>query len=197
MAPMLCGGVTMWSPLRRAGVGVGSKVGIVGVGGLGHFGIMLARAMGAEVTAVSHSPGKKDDAEALGAGRFIVAKGDGWAVPYERSLDLVISTNFSKDMPLGEYLSLLKVGGTLVVCGIPEGDLPTIKWADIASANLAIRGSNVGSKKEVAEMLEFVKEKGVKSWVQVMPMSRAGEVVEMLERGEGRYRFVLEADFGK
>ncbi|KAH0609280.1 uncharacterized protein H6S33_012766 [Morchella sextelata] len=195
VAPMFCGGVTMYSPLKRANVGPGSKVGIVGIGGLGHFGILFAKALGATVTAISHSPRKAADASALGASQFLSTATPGWNAPHLRTLDLIISTNFSTDMPLGEYLSLLKVGGTLVICGIPEGDLPRLSWADIAAANLAIRGSNVGSKKEVAEMLELVKEKGVQSWVEVVGMKDVEDVVKRLDRGECRYRYVLKADF--
>lgn len=110
-------------------------------------------------------------------------------------MDLVVSTNFSSDMPLGLYLSLLKVGGTLVLCGIPEGDLPAVGWAELAGGNLAVRGSNVGSKREVGEMLEVVRRGGVEGWVQVRGMGEVGEVLRELEGGAGRYRFVLKADF--
>ncbi|KAI5776898.1 NADPH-dependent medium chain alcohol dehydrogenase [Geopyxis carbonaria] len=197
-APMLCAGVTMFSPLQRSGLPKGAKVGIVGLGGLGHFGVMFASQLfGYEVTVISHSARKREDALKMGAIDFLESGKPGWTHRKTRTLDLIISTNFSTDMPLNEYLSLLKVGGTLVVCGIPEGDLPKIAWGDIATANLAIRGSNVGSKKEVAEMLAMVAEKGVESVVQVLPMSKAKEAVEMMERGEARYRIVLKADFEK
>ncbi|KAF8424166.1 chaperonin 10-like protein [Tirmania nivea] len=198
LAPMLCGGVTMFSPLKRANVGPGSKVGIVGIGGLGHFGIMFAKTMGAEVTAISHSTRKQDDALKLGASRFIsTSSSDDWEVPYQRSLDLIISTNFSTDMPLTKYLSLLKIGGTLVYCGIPEGNLPNFSWASFGTSNLSIKGSNVGSKKEVLQMLELVAAAGGEkcwSWIEIEPMAKAGEVLERLDRGDVRYRFVLQAD---
>lgn len=192
-APMLCAGVTMFSPLKRSGLPKGARVGIVGLGGLGHFGVMFAREIfGYEVVVISHSARKRSDALAMGASEFWVT-GDGWTE--KRTLDLIISTNFSTDMPLREYLSLLKIGGTLVVCGIPEGKLPPIEWADIATGNLAIRGSNVGSKKEVEEMLRAVEEKGVRSWVQVLPMREVKTAVERMDKGEAAYRFVLKADF--
>jgi alcohol dehydrogenase (NADP+) len=194
-APMLCAGVTMFSPLKRSGLPKGARVGIVGLGGLGHFGVMFAREIfGYEVVVISHSARKRSDALAMGASEFWVT-GDGWTEKRTRTLDLIISTNFSTDMPLREYLSLLKIGGTLVVCGIPEGKLPPIEWADIATGNLAIRGSNVGSKKEVEEMLRAVEEKGVRSWVQVLPMREVKTAVERMDKGEAAYRFVLKADF--
>ena len=160
---------------------------------------MFAKAMGAEVTAISHSTRKQHDALKLGASRFIsTSSSDDWGVPHQRSLDLIISTNYSTDMPLTKYLSLLKIGGTLVYCGIPEGNLPSFSWASFAISNLSIRGSNVGSKKEVLEMLELVAGAGGEkcwSWIEVVPMAKAGEVLERLDRGDVRYRFVLKADF--
>ena len=195
-APMLCAGVTMFSPLKRSGLPAGARVGIVGLGGLGHFGVMFAKHLfGYHVTVISHSERKRADALAMGADDFIVTNKPDWTDKKTRTLDLIISTNFSTEMPLSQYLSLLKIGGTLVVCGIPEGKLPAIEWADIATSNLAIRGSNVGSKKEVIEMLKMVEEKGVKSWVNVVPMKDVSKAVEGMERGEAHYRYVLKADF--
>ncbi|KAL7273948.1 hypothetical protein RUND412_003175 [Rhizina undulata] len=194
-APLLCGGLTMFSPLTRFPVTPNTSVGIIGIGGLGHYGLQFASTLGAKVAAISHSPSKRDDALALGATNFIATNTPNWNVPHARSIDLLISTNFSSDMPLKEYLSLLKIGGTLVMCGIPEGELPRLSWADLASANLAIRGSNVGSKKEVLEMLKLVKERGLRGWVQVKDMADVKEVVTDLEAGKGRYRWVLKADF--
>jgi len=155
--------------------------------------------MGAEVTAISHSTRKQDDALKLGASRFIsTCSSDDWEAPHQRSLDLIISTNYSADMPLTKYLSLLKIGGTLVYCGIPEGNLPSFSWASFATSNLSIRGSNVGSKKEILQMLELVAATGGEkcwSWIEIVPMAKAGEVLERLDRGDVRYRFVLKADF--
>lgn len=196
-APMLCAGATMFSPLHRSGLTPGAKVGIVGLGGLGHFGVMFAKHLfGFDVTVISHSARKRQDALQMGASDFWVTSEPAWMAGRRiRTLDLIISTNFSTDFPIKEYLSLLKIGGELVVCGIPEGKLPPLEWADIATANLAIRGSNVGSKKEVLEMLRMVADKGVKSWVNVLPMSEAKSAVERMDRGEASYRFVLKADF--
>ncbi|KAI5798465.1 chaperonin 10-like protein [Pyronema domesticum] len=195
-APMLCAGVTMYSPLARSGLKPGAKVGIVGLGGLGHFGVLFAKQVfNFDVTVISHSARKKEDALKMGASDFWVTSEENWTEKRTRTLDMIISTNFSTDMPLKHYLSLLKIGGTLVVCGIPEGKLPALEWADIATSNLAIRGSNVGSKVEVEEMLKAVAEKDVKSWVNIMPMSDVKTAIQKMENGEASYRFVLKADF--
>lgn len=193
--PLLCAGITMYSPLRRAGLAPGARVGIIGLGGLGHYGVMFAKAMGYTVSVLSHSRSKAADAEKLGAEQFIYTGEPEWEIPHARSLDLLICTNFAADMPMGTYLKTLDIGGTFVVCGIPEGKLPQLSWVDLAQANLAVRGSNVGSKKEIYEMLELVAEKGLEGWVEVGEMKDLGKYVEKMEKGEARYRYVLKADF--
>ncbi|OAP54276.1 hypothetical protein AYL99_11377 [Fonsecaea erecta] len=118
-APMLCAGLTVFSPLKAAGVGPGKRVGVVGVGGLGHFAVLFASAMGAEVTAISHSPRKKADATEMGATGFIVtADREDWAEQNKNSFDLIISTTFANDMPLDKYLQLLDVGGQFALVGL-------------------------------------------------------------------------------
>jgi alcohol dehydrogenase (NADP+) len=114
-APMLCGGVTVWSPLKNNGAGPGKRVGIVGVGGLGHFGLLWAKALGCdEVVAISRSRGKEADAKKLGADRFIATNEDGWAKKNSRSLDLIVSTVSSPDMPLSKYFQLLRTNGQFI-----------------------------------------------------------------------------------
>jgi alcohol dehydrogenase (NADP+) len=112
---MLCGGVTVWSPLKNNGAGPGKRVGIVGVGGLGHFGLLWAKALGCdEVVAISRSRGKEADAKKLGADRFIATNEDGWAKKNSRSLDLIVSTVSSPDMPLSKYFQLLRTNGQFI-----------------------------------------------------------------------------------
>jgi alcohol dehydrogenase (NADP+) len=193
-APMLCGGLTMYSPLTRAGVTKGSKVGFVGLGGLGHFGVMFAKAMGAEVTVISHSPRKRDDAMSLGATNFITGNDYDKDPKLIRSLDLIISANSSLNMQLEKYLTLLKVGGTYVQCGLPDGDLPSINPFTLIMNNVAIRGSNIGSKAEAIEMLQLAKDANVKSWIEIRPMSECSQVVQDLDDGKARYRYVLKQD---
>lgn len=197
-APLLCAGVTVFSPLSRSQVGPGSSVGVIGLGGLGHYAVMLARALGAEkVVVLSHSPRKRDDAFALGATDFVAASeaGEGWEQKYIRSLDIILCTaSFQDTMPLAMYLSLLKVGGTFYSLGMPEGNLPAIPPVSLVYSNISLRGSNIGSRKEILQMLDLVAKKGVRSWVQLRKMEEAGQVLEDMDAGKGRYRWVLEMD---
>ena len=197
-APLFCAGVTCFSPLYRSKVGPGSSVGIIGLGGLGHYGVMLAKALGAKkVVVLSHSPRKREDAFALGATDFIASSeaGEGWEKPHFRTLDVILCTaSFQDTMPLAAYLSLLKVGGTFYSLGMPEGNLPAVPPVSLVYSNASLRGSNIGSRKEILEMLDLVAKSGVKSWVQVRKMKEAGKVLEDMEEGKGRYRWVLEQD---
>jgi len=194
VAPLFCAGLTVFSPLKQAKVGPGSRVGVIGIGGLGHYAVMFASAMGAEVTAISHSAKKKEDAIKMGAQHFITTSQDKWAKTASRILDLIICTSFAKDMPLDKYLSLLDVGGTLVYVGVPESDLPSLPPPLMIGNNSAPRGSNTGSKREVIEMLDLVVSKGIQSWVEEIPMSRYSDAVQWQIRGEARYRLVLKSD---
>lgn len=190
---MLCAGLTVYSPLINAGVGPGSRVGVVGLGGLGHFAVMFAAALGAEVTVISHSSSKKADAENMGAKHFVESWKEGWAAPLSRSLDLIVCTSFAKDIPIEEYISMLDIGGTLVYVGIPETALPSLPPTLMIGNNSALRGSNTGSKKEVLQMLELATKSNIKTWIEVMPMTKCIEAIEKVERGDQRYRIVLEA----
>lgn len=190
--------MTTFSPLYRSGVGPSSSVGIIGLGGLGHYAVMFARALGAKkVMVLSHSPRKRDDALALGATDFIAASeaGEGWEQQHIRSLDVILCTaSFQDNMPLASYLSLLKVGGTFYSLGMPEGNLPAIPPVSLVYSNASLRGSNIGSRKEILLMLDLVEKKGVKSWVQIRKMKEGGQTLEDMDRGKGRYRWVLEMD---
>jgi alcohol dehydrogenase (NADP+) len=191
-APMLCAGLTVYSPLVRSKVSAGSRVGIVGIGGLGHFAIMFAKALGAEVTAISHTSSKSADATKMGASHFIATNTDNWSEPHARSLDIILCTSFAKDYPLEEYLSMLDIGGTMIYVGIPESALPPLPPTLMIGNNSALRGSNTGSKKEVIEMLKLAADQGIKSWVEELPMEKCVEAIEKLTRGEARYRIVLK-----
>jgi alcohol dehydrogenase (NADP+) len=165
---------------------------------LGHYAITLSHALGAErVLVLSHSPRKRDDALALGATEFVASPEmrEGWEKPYLRSLDVILCTaSFQESMPLATYLSLLKVGGTFYSLGMPEGKLPPVPPTSLVYSNISIRGSNIGSRKEVLRMLELVDKKGAESWVQLRKMREGGQVLEDMRRGKGRYRWVLEMD---
>jgi alcohol dehydrogenase (NADP+) len=195
-APMLCGGITVFSPLRNNGCGPGKTVGIVGVGGLGHFGILFARALGADkVVAISRKADKKEDSLALGADLYIATDDDkDWATNNRRSLDLIVSTVSSDKMPLTDYLSLLKVGGSYVQVGAPDGgNLPPINAFTLITNGIKVGGSAIGAPWEITEMLELAAEKKIKPWVQKRPMGDANKAVVDLQDGKARYRYVLEA----
>jgi len=192
-APMLCGGITVFSPLKKNGAGPGKRVGIVGIGGLGHFGLMFAKALGAdEVVAISRTSAKKEDAFAMGATRFIATSVDPkWAKTHSRSLDLIVSTVSSPDMPLEGYFKLLKTRGEFIQVGAPEDKFPGFSAFALIAKQCKMGGSSIGSVKEISEMLEFAAEKGIKPWVTVRDMGEANQAVVEMEDGKARYRYVL------
>ncbi|KAF1968975.1 GroES-like protein [Bimuria novae-zelandiae CBS 107.79] len=192
-APMLCGGITVYTPLRNNGAGPGKKVGIVGLGGLGHFGVLFAKAMGCEkVVAISRRRNKARDAEALGADVYIAtSEEDKWERTHARSLDLIVSTVSSPDMPLSSYLRLLRTNGSFIQVGAPEGDLPPIAAFALIAKGCKIGGSQIGSPKDIEEMLQFAAEKGIKPWIQQLSMKEANQAVVDFEEGKARYRYVL------
>ncbi|SMY23094.1 unnamed protein product [Zymoseptoria tritici ST99CH_1A5] len=192
-APLLCGGVTVYAPLKQNGVGPGSRVGIIGVGGLGHMGIQLARAMGADkVWAISRTDEKKEDAMAMGADGLIATGKEGWSDDFKNSLDVIICTVSSPKMPFSEYLNLLDVGGVFVQVGAPDEALPPVLPMALIMKKVSIKGSLIGSPAEIREMLELAAEKGVKPWIQKRRMEDANRVLVDFEEGLPRYRYVLE-----
>jgi len=192
-APMLCGGVTMYSPLKRYGAGPGKRVGIVGIGGLGHFGILWAKAMGCkEVVAISRSSSKKEDALKMGATKFIATDDDeNWAKTHASSLDLIISTVSGPNLPLMGYLSLLGVFGQFIQVGAPEDPVPAFYAVSLIMKGVKIGGSLIGSPDEVNEMLAFAAEHNIKPWIQEKPLSKANEAIQVMDAGKARYRIVL------
>jgi alcohol dehydrogenase (NADP+) len=193
-APMLCGGVTVWTPLTVNGCGPGKNVGIVGVGGLGHFGLLFAKALGADsVVAISRSSAKKADATKLGADKFIATNEDkSWAQNNAGTLDLIISTVSSPDMPLTDYLSLLRTHGQFIQVGAPEEKLPPFLPFVLITKGAKIGGSAIGSPKQIREMLEFAAEKGIHPFIEERAMKDANQAVIDMEKGKPRYRYVLK-----
>jgi len=192
-APMMCGGITVYAPLKRNGAGPGKRVGIVGLGGLGHFGVLFAKALGCDyVAAISRRRDKAADAMAMGADEFIATSEDEkWERKHSRSLDLIISTVSSPDMPFSGYLRLLRTNGQFIQVGAPEGNMPAIAAFALIAKGCKVGGSQIGSPAEIEEMLAFATEKGVSPWVQARPMREANESVVEMEDGKARYRFVL------
>ncbi|KAH8599109.1 putative NADP-dependent alcohol dehydrogenase C 2 [Bisporella sp. PMI_857] len=192
-APMLCGGVTVWSPLRNAGAGPGKRVGIVGIGGLGHFGLLWAKALGCdEVVAISRSSSKAEDAKKMGADRFIATGEDkNWAKKNARTLDLLVSTVSGPDMPLSQYFRLLRTNGEFIQVGAPEDKIPAFSAFSLIAKGCKMGGSSIGSPKDIQDMLEFAYSKGIKPWIEVRDMDQANKAIVDMEDGNARYRYVL------
>ncbi|KAL8291860.1 hypothetical protein RQP46_002118 [Phenoliferia psychrophenolica] len=194
-APLLCAGVTTFSPLKRYGCGPGKKVGVVGIGGLGHLALQWAAAMGAETYALSHSDSKLADAERLGVKpeNFIITKDDKeTARKYNRTLDIIICTS-SHLLPIETlYFKMLRPEGTLVLLGLPEEKLPSFYGQALVGKNLSLAGSLIGGTDEIKEMLALAAAKNIRPWITVRPMSEASQAVKDTENGHARYRYVLE-----
>jgi alcohol dehydrogenase (NADP+) len=192
-APMMCGGVTVWSPLTKNGAGPGKRVGIVGIGGLGHFGLLFAKALGCDkVVAISRSRSKEEDAKKMGADEFIATSEDeDWATKNANSLDLIISTVSAPDMPLPGYLQLLRAHGQFIQVGAPEDLLPPIPAFSLIAKGCKIGGSIIGSPGEIEAMLKFAAEKGVKPWINLSSMKEANPRLVDFDANKARYRYVL------
>ncbi|KAE8441510.1 hypothetical protein EG329_004898 [Mollisiaceae sp. DMI_Dod_QoI] len=192
-APMLCGGITTYNPLVHNSAGPGKKVGIVGVGGLGHFGLLWAKALGCdEVVAISRTNSKKEDALKMGATKFIATEEAGWAKKNARSLDLIVSTVSSPNMPLEEYFQLLRTNGQFIQVGAPEDKIPAFSVFALIAKGCKMGGSAIGSPKDISGMLDFAVKKGVHPWIQVRPLKDANQAVVDMDEGKARYRYVLK-----
>lgn len=191
---MLCAGLTAFSPLVRNGAGPGKKVAIVGLGGIGHFGVLFSKALGAETWVISRTHAKEADAKALGADGFLATSDKDWNVPHEMTFDLIVSTaNSTEGFDLGAYLSLLDVHAKYVSVGLPEGSGMPLRSQDLLSNGCLIGASHLGSRKEVLQMLDLAAEKGIKSWVEEIPISAEGlkEALTRLKKNDIKYRFTL------
>ncbi|CAK7233184.1 hypothetical protein SCUCBS95973_008508 [Sporothrix curviconia] len=195
VAPMLCAGLTVYSPLVRHGaLKKGAKVGIVGIGGIGHFGILFAKALGAEVWAISRSRTKEADARALGADGFLATNEAGWAKPHRCTFDLIVNcANSIDNFDLAAYLSLMDVHGRWISVGMPEEAGQTVRAQDLASNGVLIGASHLGSRREMLDMLQLAADKQIKPWVEEVQLGKVGlkEVISRLKKGDVRYRFSL------
>lgn len=193
-APMMCAGLTVWSPLVRAKVGPGKKVGVVGVGGLGHFAILFANALGAETYALSHSPSKAEDAKALGAKDFINITEKGWAKPWAFTFDFLLNTaDMTHEFDLKEYMSTLAVNGDFHHVGLPDKPLPNLMAQDFTPNGCKMGGSHIGNRPEALAMLKLASDKGLHPIIETMNISEKGcaEAVERVSKNDVRYRFTL------
>ncbi|MFL6336724.1 MAG: NAD(P)-dependent alcohol dehydrogenase [Pyrinomonadaceae bacterium] len=189
-APLLCAGITTYSPLRRFKVGEGQRVGVVGLGGLGHMGVKLAASMGARVTVFSTSPGKEQDARSLGAHDFVVTREPGWSEALAGKYDFVLDC-VSAPHDINLYLNLLRREGALALVGAPEKPLETAAFSLITNGR-SLAGSMIGGIRETQEMLDYCAEKGISSDIELIPFEKIEEAYERTVKGDVRYRFVID-----
>jgi uncharacterized zinc-type alcohol dehydrogenase-like protein len=189
-APLLCAGITTYSPLRHWKVGPGQKVGIVGLGGLGHMGVKFARALGAHVVLFTTSPGKTADALRLGADEVVVSKNADEMQKHASSFDFILDA-VSADHDINAYLSLLKLDGTLVLVGAPEKPLPVAVF-NLLLPRRQFAGSAIGGIAETQEMLDFCAEHGIVSDIELIAIQQVNEAYERLLKSDVRYRFVID-----
>jgi alcohol dehydrogenase (NADP+) len=190
VAPLLCAGITTYSPLRRWNVRKGQKVAVVGLGGLGHMGVKFAVAMGAEVTVLSTSPNKKEDAEKLGAHKFIVTKDEEQVKTVQHSFDFILDT-LAADHDYNFYLAMLKTQATMVCVGLP------LTPAQIPAANLifhgkSLAGSLIGGIAETQEMLDFCAAHNITSDIELIDIKDIDKAYERMEKSDVKYRFVID-----
>ncbi|GEP88760.1 uncharacterized zinc-type alcohol dehydrogenase-like protein [Chitinophaga terrae (ex Kim and Jung 2007)] len=189
-APLLCAGITTWSPLRHWQVGPGKKVGIVGIGGLGHMGIKFAKAMGAHVVVFTTSPSKFEDAKRLGADEVVLSTDRAQMKQYRKKLDFVLDC-VSAEHDINAYLALLRVDGTLALVGAPEHPLPVAAFA-LIPGRVNFAGSTIGSIKETQEMLDFCGEHNITSDIEMINIQQINEAYDRLLKGDVHYRFVID-----
>jgi len=190
VAPLLCAGITTYSPLKKFNVGKGQKVGVVGLGGLGHMGVKLAASMGAEVTVFSTSPSKEQDARNLGAHNFVVTKEPENMKPLAGQYDFILDT-VSANHDLNMYLNLLKLNGAMVIVGVPEKPAGIHAFALIGN-NRTLAGSGIGGIAETQEMLDYCAANNITSDVEVIPIQQLEEAYERTVKADVRYRFVID-----
>ncbi|MEV6341706.1 NAD(P)-dependent alcohol dehydrogenase [Nocardia vinacea] len=190
-APLLCAGITLFSPLRHWNAGPGKKVAIIGMGGLGHVGVKIAAAMGADVTVLSHSLSKQDDGKRFGAQHYY-ATGDKQTFRELRNrFDLILNT-VSADLPIDSYLRLLKLDGTLVILGMPENPL-SVKPFTIAGYRRALSGSMIGGIAQTQEMLNFCAQHGIGAEIELISADEIDGAYDRVVASDVRYRFVIDA----
>jgi uncharacterized zinc-type alcohol dehydrogenase-like protein len=191
VAPLMCAGITLYSPLKNWKAGPGKKVGVMGLGGLGHMGVKFAHALGAETTVFSHSPEKKEDALRMGSDHFILTKEVKELEKYKQTYDLILNT-VSADLDLEPYLQLLKLDGTLVVIGLP-GKPYAINAGTLLGQRRSLAGSMIGGIAELQEMLNFCGKHDIVSEVEVIKADYINTAYDRTVASDVKYRFVIDA----
>ena len=190
VAPLLCAGITLYSPLKNWGAGKGKKVGVIGLGGLGHMGLKFSAALGAHTTVFSHSPSKEKDARAMGADDFVVTKDPEALAKLPKDFDLILNT-VSADMNLTPFVDLLQLDGTLVLIGLP-GKPYEINTPSLLRQRRSISGSMIGGIAETQEMLDFCGKHNILSEVEVIEPTYINEAYERTVKSDVKYRFVID-----
>jgi len=193
VAPLLCAGITTYSPLRHWGVGKGSKVGIVGLGGLGHMGVKLSHAMGAETILFTTSASKREDGLRLGADEVVISKNEADLKKHLTSFDFILNT-VSAQHNLDQYTELLKRDGTMCLVGAPEHPHPSPAVFNLIFKRRSIAGSLIGGVRETQEMLDFCAEKNIVSDIELIPIQKINEAYERMLRSDVKYRFVIDCN---
>lgn len=189
-APLLCAGITTWSPLRYWKVGPGSRVGVVGLGGLGHMAVKFAKAFGAHVIVFTTSPGKRDDALRLGADEVVVTRETGAMAKLAGTLDFILDT-VSADHDVNPLLALLRPGGNMTMVGVPPNPVQVVAFSLIGGRK-SLSGSLIGGIAETQEMLDFCGEHGITSDVEVIAIQQVNEAYERLLKADVKYRFTID-----
>jgi len=190
VAPLLCAGITTYSPLRQWKVGPGHRVAVMGLGGLGHMAVKFAVALGAEVTVLSTSAGKEADAKALGAHKFVVTKDEEQFKSVGNYFDFIINT-ISAQIDLGAYVNLLRLDGTMILLGVPS-EAPQLHAFNLISKRRRVAGSLIGGIAETQEMLDFCAEHNIMSDIEVIDIQHINEAYERMLKGDVKYRFVID-----
>jgi uncharacterized zinc-type alcohol dehydrogenase-like protein len=195
-APLLCAGITLYSPLRHWGAGPGKKVAIVGMGGLGHMGVKIAHAMGAEVTVLSQTLSKEEDGKRFGADHYYATKDEQTFEELAGTFDLIVNT-VAANLPVDKYLSLLRLDGTMVNVGIPDS-ADSFHAFSLAGMRRSMAGSKIGGIRETQEMLDFCAEHGLGAEIETIGVDDVDAAYERVVKSDVRYRFVIDtATFGQ
>ncbi|WP_246796249.1 NAD(P)-dependent alcohol dehydrogenase [Burkholderia perseverans] len=190
-APLLCAGITTYSPLRQWGAGPGKKVGIVGLGGLGHMGVKIARAMGAHVVLFTTSPSKIEDGKRLGAHEVVISKDEAQMNAHANSFDLIVNT-VAAQHDLNPFLNLLKRDGTMTLVGAPEHDHPSPNVFNLIFKRRRLAGSLIGGIAETQEMLDFCAEHDIVSDIELIRIQDINHAYERMLKSDVKYRFVID-----
>jgi len=189
-APLLCAGITLYSPLMHWKAGPGKKIAIIGLGGLGHMGVKIAHALGAEVSVLSHSLRKLPDGKKMGADHFYATSDPETFVKLQGYFDLIVST-VSTDFDLNQFLNLLTLDGTMVQVGLPEKET-TMNFASLIGNRRSLSGSLIGGIKETQEMLNFCSQNNIASDIEIISIQEIGEAYKRILNSDVRYRFVID-----